>query len=221
MKRIAVFCMLILLAFIVANFSSQSESPTNKDLHSINIWGKVTTIQDEAYDIENISLSGQYEDITVYAKPISKNTDPSNNKTPLNLIDIRTLKPIIEQGKSPVAYVYKNREYIEISIDWKQKRSSKRAKEQRFIIERDKRLICYVTAEPKQKKDIALEAISKLEIKGYYHRDDKGNSKEDFAKIEELYNKTKTIAQEITQPEVKEKVMNSLNEFFQAVNSTC
>lgn len=221
MKRLIIFCTLIILTFLVANFSSQTECPINKDLHAINIWGKVTTEQGETYDIENISLSGQYEDIMVYAKPLSKNTDPSNNRTPINLIDIKTLIPIIEKDKSPVAYVYKNKEYIEIAIELKQKKSAKKVNQQKYIIERDKRLMCYVISETKQKKDIALEVISKLEIKGYYHRDDKDPNKEEFGKIEEIYNKTKNLVQEIPQEDIKEKIMNSLNELYQSVNANC
>lgn len=216
MNKIIKFSALVILGLILANFTSEQKETSTNDYHAINIWGKITTVQNQTYDVENISISGAYEDIWFYAKPTKKNVDPSTNRTPINLVDIKLIMPIISPDKSPVAYVYKNREYIEIELEWKL--SKKRDK---FIIERDKRVNCYESVKPKQKKDIALEAVAKLEIRGYHYRDDKARNRSEFAKINEQLTELKNNIKKIEQADLREKIETNISELSDAVQAAC
>lgn len=160
---------LVLLAIILTNFTSDPGVEGGSEYHPLNIYGTLTTAQDKTYNVENISLSGQYKNIPFYAKPEYNFVDPSVNITRIDLADIASLS--IPANLEKAIHKFKHREYIEVTVNFKQE---KRAPEH-FIVERRKKIFCYEKVEkgPSNKKEVSLEALKNLTINGYTCRDDK------------------------------------------------
>lgn len=214
MKRSLSISFLCLLPLILANFSSQ-QSETGKKGHAINIYGKVTTRDPlTTINIEDISISGEYENISVYPKPAEKDTDPTKNRSTLNLLDDRTIVPQVNAGKSPIAYTFKNREYIEITVLRKNK------KKENYLIERDKQLFCHETTDSKPKRMIVLEAIKKLDISGFHCGEENREqvSKQDKERVRELLGELSTDIKTVNQP-TREKLEKTVQELTTVLES--
>lgn len=181
MKKLISSGLLIILLIIVANFSKQSDETQSEQ--SINFRGTLVPIYGSSYAIDNISISGLTSNIRVYAKPSSGEMDPEANATIFNLKKINSITRNIKQD-APNILKYKNREYIEIIINWKN--SGK--KNDAYLIERSRHILCCEKIPARPKKEIAFEAIQRLVITGhaYIESTDKcnmGPSKEEMQKI--------------------------------------
>lgn len=208
MKRILSLALLCLLPIVLANFSSE-KGDSAKGGNTLNIYGKVTTRDpNETLSIENILISGQYENIDVYPKPTDKKTDPRENRAPLNLLDVRSIIPQVTAGKSPVAYIFDNHEYIEIVVLRKNK------KKETYLIDRDKQLSCHVIgSDSKQKRIIMLKAVKKLDIAGFHCQDEKAAevSQNEKEKVKQLVAELKADVQEVAAP-AKAKIEKKIQE---------
>lgn len=147
---------LCISALLLANFSSQNDDAGQSNL---NIYGTVTTVENNSYNIERITISGMTKNIAVYAKPGDENANPATDTTRLNLEDVKIIKRAANQMG---ILKYKNREYVEFTVVW----NDKQKKDDTGIIERSKQLIGYLANAPRQKKEISFEALQLLEIKG-------------------------------------------------------
>lgn len=213
MKRLSLIA-ICLLPLLLANFSSQ-QTDTGKDGHTINFYGTVVTTSDnQPIKIENITLSGRTENIFLYIKPASKDIDPQKNKTELNLRDIKAIIPKIT-GKSPVAYTFNNRDYIEVTVIWKKK------KKDTYLIERDLELYGKESNEAKPKRIIALEGIRRLDIAGFNYQDTKSGqpSQTEKDKIKELLTSLNTNINEIKPDTLKENISKKVQELTEILES--
>lgn len=156
---------LITAACILANFSSQEDGQTPNAVHATNFFGIITPLQGDPIKVENISISGLFENIPVYAIPANVDTDPSVNTTRLRLTEITSLNTVFDPNGKPKLLVFKGRDYIEIAVQFKDKTIK------HYIIERSRQIFCYESFDALPKREFSFEGIKKLLIEGFTTRD--------------------------------------------------
>lgn len=160
-KNIANLNILILILFTLANFGSKELSVDPDKPHKINFYGTIKTLQEPEYNVKNISISGQYTNISIYPKPQDSSIDPESNITKLNLEDINAIYRLKNYTES--VYTYNSRKYIEIEIEWKEPNIIK----QTYLIENYKKIFCYKDTTNCPKKEISFQALEKLTINSF------------------------------------------------------
>ena len=159
------------LAFVVlAQFSSDTSTTGGKEKHSINFYGTLIDSQGATYDVDNISISGLYKQIPVYQKPENHNVNPDINKSRIDLAEVYAIKM---PGTEPIITKFNKREYVDIIII-----SNDASKtEYRYIIELSRKIYCdQLNDAGPIEKEISFQALNKLTIKGYKHRDPEKSS---------------------------------------------
>lgn len=146
--------------FLCANFSSQDTSITGREKPKINFYGTLTDTSGNTFEVENITISGLYKQIPLYAKPNDPKVDPTINITRIDINEISQ----VEIPHPNTFLTYNNRQYVEIIIT-----SADATKTtQHYITEKTKRIICdQVNAAGTIEKDLSYQAIDKIIIKGH------------------------------------------------------
>lgn len=145
---------------LCAQFSSQQSSLGTPEKPAINISGTLITdgVDGNPHEVENITISGRYENIPVYEKPSSEDVNPDINTTRLDLRQISEIRPV-----SVEILKFNNRDYVEIEIVSNDAKKTKNT----YIIERVKRVQCdEVNAAGPIEKEVSFLAIKNLIIKG-------------------------------------------------------
>ena len=141
---------------LCAQFTSQQSSLGTPEKPAVDVYG--TLITDKAHEVENITISGRYENISVYERPSSENVNPDINTTRLDLRQISEIHPV-----STEILKFNNRDYIELEVVSNDANRTKNS----YIIERVKRVQCdEVNAAGPIEKEVSFLAIKNLVIKG-------------------------------------------------------
>lgn len=149
------FCSIAFVFF--AQFSGQNSSTSASEKPAINVSGTLTDSSDQTYSVENITISGRYEDIPVYQKPKSPEVNPDINTTKIDLREISEIRLV-----SPTILKFNNRDYIEIEVISNDSKKTKNA----YIVDRTKRLQCDEVNEAGPiEKELSFLAVKNLEIK--------------------------------------------------------
>jgi hypothetical protein len=146
--------------FLFAQFSSQdSNNVSGRERPSINFNGTMVDSSGSTMRVEDITVSGVYRQIAVYAIPPTHDTDPTANTTFLDLSEVNR----IEIDSSSAVQNYKERPYFPISVFFKGDDQP-----HQYIIDMGKQIECSETnpAGPIEKV-ISFQALKSLKIDGY------------------------------------------------------
>lgn len=153
---IAIFFSSIAIIFF-AQFSGQNSSTPSCIKPAINVSGILHDSSDQSYSVENITISGRYNDIPVYQKPKIATVNPDVNTTRIDLREVSEIRLASQE-----ILKFNNRDYIEIEIFSKDARRTKNT----YIIDRNKRLQCDEINEAGPiEKELSFLAVKSLEIK--------------------------------------------------------
>ncbi len=87
------FCLSIFL--LCFNGSCDNEgSVKSKYKPEVNFYGSVTDIDDKSYNVEDITISGQFKDIHVYPKPNDPRKFSTDNYEKLDLAEVKEIRPM-------------------------------------------------------------------------------------------------------------------------------
>lgn len=150
------------LAFIFCvNFSTQ-QSEESKVKPTVNFYGTIRDTSGAEYNVDNITISGLYKRIPVYAVPAKATDNPQDNKTLIDLDEEYQIKQMIPHDASVVTF--NNRQYVKIEVISRDKEKTKR----NYIVEKTRKIYCNekCDAGPKE-KEFSFTALDILTIDGY------------------------------------------------------
>lgn len=203
----AIFC-------VLANFSGQDEMQTPNAVHSTNFFGIVIPLQGDPIKVENISISGLFDTIPVYAIPLNTDTDPAVNTTRLRLSDITSITTVFVEGK-PKVLNFKGRDYVEINVEFKDKTINT------YIIERSRQIFCYESFDALPKREFSLEGIKKLIVEGSSSRDRLCDAENKLRQAtSRLIGSLKSEFASIDNPEQKEALLKVIENFENETKET-
>src|SRR3990167_7075078 len=150
----------------------------------INFYGTLKDNTGASYAVENITIGGMFKQIPVYAKPASPTANPGDNRTLLDLKEIKAI--IVPEGEKELTFGGKPyTEIVVVSLD-----GTKRT----YMIETSKLLRCgEKNASGDTEKELAFRAVMEINIRGY---SDNANGKNSSS---EKNNDTKECAAPVTQ----------------------
>lgn len=158
-----------LLALMGINFAQQ-ESGSSREKPRVNVYGTLSDQADQVIDVENIVIGDLYKQIPFYAKPSVATIEPESNTTYIDLVDIAELGPRGGQYPNENTFVFNNRHYIEITIVLKGKEHLSAD----YLVETTRRIWCdFITSAGPIQKQLSFDALKKLVIKGYVHREER------------------------------------------------
>jgi hypothetical protein len=156
---------LFLILLCCTQLSKQSTDVREKP--RINFKGEIIRPNNKVYEVENITISGLYQQIPLYAVPENKMSDPSEDTTFIELSEISELYPAKANAREAL-HTFKDRDYIEITVVWK---DSKKTTEN-YIIEATRKILCDTISEAGPiERELSFFALKKLILKGYAYRD--------------------------------------------------
>lgn len=165
-KGIEIAMGLSFLGLVLVGFSPQNKNGALDCQPAVNFKGKITSLcQKDPINVEKITIGGDYEGIKIYAVTCSDDLDPVLNSSKLSLRDVKSLNLVDLASDNPIARMrkFKNREYIQIDIEWKNN-SSKDS----YLIESNSMIICVEKKDKiSLKKEIGFKGLVKLEIDGW------------------------------------------------------
>lgn len=183
--------------FILANYSSDNTTVDGKQKNKINVDGVLQTYQtdeqgnNKEYTVDNIAIGRVFEGIPVYAMPSQTDLVMKENKirfkkdiNPVKKYAKTNIDLVTSGGKQETkeiridnpnkVYVYKKNqystpaEYVEIIV----KSNDPAGTEEKYIIDIRQKLTCDELNEAGPKEmEVPIQAIKKLTITGYAHRD--------------------------------------------------
>lgn len=191
------------------------QSTTKKETPSINAWGSV-----DNENAENITISGLYEDIPVYEKPLQPETAPTANVAHVRFDDIKRIQN--KRGKEGISK-YQNREYIEIEIEFKN------GKTHSYLVERARKIYYDIPfSDPNIKsleKEVLFEAIREMGIKGIKQRPRDGQTKgleqEKSPARDALCTQVQESIKDLEKNTKDEQKTNVINKIKEAINYLC
>lgn len=156
---------------LCAQYSSQdSTSGANKP--KVNFYGVLTDMSNKEYNLENITISGMYEGITVYTKPSYADLSPQH-QVKINLANIHEIRTVLVPSTrttpasapfTPAIVTFNKREYVEIEVISNDSVKTK----SNYIIEKTKNI--YGDEGPKGHID-SITDVKSLKINGHKDRD--------------------------------------------------
>jgi hypothetical protein len=157
---------------------SSRQSSEIREKPAINFKGTITRQHDETiYPVENITISGLYQKIPVYTLPDNKDIDPAEDITFIDLNEINQIYPTKPNPHDGI-HSFKNRDYIEITIAWKDSKKST----ENFIIEISRKIFCdRINEAGPLEKELSFASLKNLTITGYIPRDDRKKTVETLA----------------------------------------
>ena len=158
-----IFCILGSFLLILGS-TSQKNSDAEHEWLPVNFYGELEDTEGNKNQVENISFSGEYKNIPFYIKPKNSLKDPSSNYEKINLKDIAEIR-LSKRDARESLYTFKHKDYMEVLVSFK---SSVPNHEKTYIIERNKKIICY-RMENNQPvlKQLSIDSLLTLTIKGY------------------------------------------------------
>lgn len=155
-------------AVVCTQFGTRTSEDT-KEKPRINFYGKLTT-KDKTYTVENITIGNRYEQIPMYAEPQDTNQNPAIDTFFIDLDEIAEIYPTQKNARDGIKK-FNKRDYIEITVINK----APEAKGTMYIIENSHKIRCDVITESGPlEKEVALEALKKLEIQGHKQKEIEG-----------------------------------------------
>lgn len=165
--NISVACMSL---FFLAQFT-QDSSIAGREKPRINFYGTIIDKNGQAFEAENITISGAYKQIIMYIKPAQPDMSPRSHETKIDLSEEEEIR-VSYDGDKPKIYPFNKRDYIELEVISSDKTTNS------YIIERNRNVYFDepFAAGPKEHK-VALEALDKIIIKGHKEREDQKKAK--------------------------------------------
>lgn len=160
-----VFCVFLMSLCLSGTFINGTTSQKNVDSEyewlPVNFYGTLEDAEHNVNKVENISISGEYRNITFYIKPKNLSRDPVANYEKINLQDIAEIQLVNTPSES--LYTFKRKDYIEVLVIFRSTRSSKK-----YIIERNKKITCYIleSGAPVLKL-VRFDSLFSLKIEGF------------------------------------------------------
>ncbi|MGC2310077.1 MAG: hypothetical protein WA432_00445 [Candidatus Babeliaceae bacterium] len=188
-KQLQFYSSIVLLILFCIQAGRQSADIQEKP--RINFKGQIMRANNKVYEVENITISGLYQQIPVYAVPEDQDTDPAEDTTFLDLAEIAQIFPTKMNPREGI-HTFKNKEYIEITVVWK---DSKKTTDN-FIIELTRKILCDTLSEAGQiSRQLEFTGLKKLKITGYTYRDIEQEKTKKQSRINESEKGKKTAAQ--------------------------
>ncbi len=153
----------------IVNTNTASNAQVGPD---VNFYGRLQDHQHTAY-VESILIGGKYESIPFYQHSTipqqgGADIDPKQNKSLLNLQDIKSISLAHPENPSHSSIKINNRTYIQIMIE------TLHGSQKPFLVESTRKISCKEveqssTAAPSinQSRDISFVHVKKLSIEGY------------------------------------------------------
>lgn len=181
-KKLLLLVNFYLLCAYSFAFCASQQSVVTKNKQPINFIGTIKKITGKTYEVDNISISGALNDIPVYKKPISQESDPQQDTEFIHLMKIKRIYrspdhvkaslmgeqrenniPKIRRKKSAESlaqegvYNYNGRDYIEINITFTNNADDT------YLIELSKELWCN-RKDTDTHKEVSFEALESIDI---------------------------------------------------------
>jgi hypothetical protein len=127
MKRIpSIFIMLACINW------AQQESNTSKEKPQVNFKGTLVDSSGNIFSVENITISGLYKNIPLYALPTEPTSKPEGNTTLVDLSDIEEISSPYGAHKE----TFNNRPYYKINV------KLKNGTPDDYLVEASRKIIC-------------------------------------------------------------------------------
>lgn len=159
--------LITLIVIFCLQFSAQDSSVAGREKPPINIYGTLIDSDEDTYTVENITINGQYKQVSFYKQPERTTTNPRKHTTRIDLTELkvitvpRKLNPD-SKTQEPIIASYNNKEYIQVQLMYED------GSQQLYIIERSSLVRCDEKIGQRiQEKDLSFEAISQIKITGY------------------------------------------------------
>jgi hypothetical protein len=155
MKRSIHLLEYLCIGAILLNWAGQ-ESTSGKEKPQINFKGTLTDNSDQTFNVENITISGLYKNIPLYAIPAQPEDNPEDNVTLINLAEIDALESVPHNGHRAV---FKGRRYNKVIVRFKNHTEST------FLVDSARKIFCDVAINKNAiEKRLAFEALRELTI---------------------------------------------------------
>lgn len=179
-KKLTVILLSISAVMLLVNAGFRSEEGEEKP--AINFYGKLKPIGGPIQKIENILISGTYENIPFYGIPADSTADPKSNTTEIDLSQLKELKLTKFDKMGKGIKKFNNREYIEVTVTFEKKKEAAQPTdltdglwyvEKNYLVERSRKVLCDIVevADTPLNKELRFEAIEKISIEGYKARE--------------------------------------------------
>lgn len=217
MPRLTSIVLSCVILILCAHFGTQQSQDNAKEKHKINFRGELLDTNGNHYQVDNISITGIYRQIPIYAKPSNPTTDPAVNTTYIDLDEIAAIAPTINPPHDGIS-TFDKRQFIDITVTSKDSAHTKT----NYIIDRNRKIFCDVINQEAGpiEKEISFEAVSQLIITGFEKREDmklrpaseikKPEKTIDITKptqeIQELTTLTQKISDESLQKEIQQHI---------------
>lgn len=136
----------------------------------VNFFGSLEDSEGNKDEVENISISGEYQKIPFYIQPkesVNNSKDPSSNYEKIDLKDVAEISLV-----DKTIHTFKKRDYMALIVRFKNSDHKKA-----YIIERNKKIVCYRREENKPiLKEVRIDALKSLAISGYKDRQENPNN---------------------------------------------
>jgi hypothetical protein len=163
MRSIQKIAYCLALITMLAQFSSNESSINGSGKPSVNFFGIITDDSHNTHEAHNITISGIYKQIPVYAIPPKQSFNPERNVSRVDLSEIKELHvPHLDGGAK--LHSFANKQYVEIQITYNDEKRTATT----YIIERSRKVrFDKVNQAGSIESELSIEALDTLKINGY------------------------------------------------------
>lgn len=157
MKIVEMKIYAVLLIFLCVNWAQQ-ESTDSKEKPQINFKGTLTDSSGQSFAVENITISGLYKNIPLYAVPADETINPESNTT---LIDFNDIEEFRAAPRETQKFTFNNRPYNKVMVVLKNKT------ENTYLVEATRKIFCDIPINRGSiEKRLSFEALKALVLSG-------------------------------------------------------
>lgn len=162
MKHFSFFMPLVWNIMLCATFGQQSSENPQTRL-PLNFKGTLEDIQGNIFTVDNISLSGNYQNIPFYTQPTKEDLSPTAHTTFIDLKNITSLEPV-RKNEEPVFEHYQNHTYQLVNVILNNDEHT----QHHYLLDAHKKITCELQeGSHALRKELALEAVKKLTITSF------------------------------------------------------
>ena len=175
-NRVTYFSLFFLIFYIIQSnilHTTGQQSSTRREKQRVNFYGELQDSYGNTFNVDNISIAGDVDNIKVYEKPLDADADPANNTDTVNLEQFSEIRPVDTENPKNNVVRYASTDYVSLVFTYK----NLEKKEHTYLIKNSHKLFCTkVNGGELADKEVAFEAVKKLTIVGKMLREEKPNT---------------------------------------------